>query len=109
MAQLIAAIAIELEAQSSRLAVFCVVADDFDDALEAAEESYAFVMQADQQIVMREFFAAIIQHNTHRCGLFRIAAAGGNESGGSVMPQQLIQGFAGRPIGRAEYHAYSIL
>ena len=43
MAQLIAAITIELETFTSQAAVFRIVADDLDDTFKAAEEWHTFV------------------------------------------------------------------
>ena len=91
MAQLVAAIAIELETLASHAAVFRIVADDLDDAFEAAEEWHAFIMQADQQIMMREFVAAMIQYDRHLLGFCRIAPAVRDEGGGGIMPEQFVQ------------------
>src|SRR5665647_3072944 len=73
MAQFISAVTIELETFPPYAAVFRIIADDFDDALETAEVGHTFNMQADQQFMVREFIAALIQYNRHLSGFGRIA------------------------------------
>src|SRR3989338_9837078 len=109
MAQFITAVAIELEALTPSAAVFLIVADDFDDALEAAEKRQTFVMQADQQIVMRKFLAAVVQHHRHLSGFCCIATAMRDEGGGRKVPQQSIQRVGERRARCAEHYTYTVL
>ncbi len=109
MAKLIAAIAIEFEALTPYAAVFCIAVDDLDETLEAAEERHAFIMQTDQQIMVREFFATLIQYHGHLSGFAGIAATVRYKGSGRVMPKQFIQRISDRCVGYADDRAHTVL
>jgi len=100
MAQLITAITIELETFTPQPAVFRIAGDDLDDTLKAAEEWHTFIMQTDQQIMVGESIATLIQYDGHLFGLASVAPAMWNEGRSGIMPEQLVQCIVGRGIGR---------
>src|SRR5674476_1587624 len=117
MAQFIAAITIEFETFTPDAAVFCIAADDLDDALKAAEVWHAFVMQIDQQLIMGELITAMIEYDRplrqaqdrHLLGCAGITAAVRDKGGGRVMPEQFIQCIRGISVGHADDRPHAAL
>ena len=108
MAQLVAAILVELVAVAPLLGIGIVLADDLDNPLETAEERQAFGVQADQQIGVREGLVAA-DHHWHAGCIGFIAAAVRHEGGGGEVPQQLIQLVGGVVVWRMQQHAQAVL
>ncbi len=90
MPDLISTILIKAVALSGCLCVFWRCSGDFDQTMEAAEESGCINVQVYQYLIVREIFRMIAEY--HRCyvGQSVVSAAVGNEIGWSERPQEFV-------------------
>lgn len=109
MAHFVAPVAVKTEAFAPHPHIFRVFSDDFDQALEPAEERQAGSVQADQQLAVRETLEPVTYHHRHIASLGLMATAMRDEGDRRIVPQQPVERFSNSLVRSMQQHAHPVL
>lgn len=105
----VAPVTVEAEAFTCRVAVILILADDFDQPVEAAEEQGLLAAQVEQDVVVCLRFGEMVDDDRGNRRKLVGSAAMGEEADGRCAPQQLDDLIRSHCVGCVNHDAPTLL